>query len=104
MLSTELGRLRLCGWTEGISFLLLLGVAMPLKYMMDMPMAVRWVGMAHGLLWMLYVSLLYATYQSRKWPTSLLLAGFFASVMPFGPFIFERYVPVDGESAQQGDD
>jgi integral membrane protein len=104
MLSTELGRLKLCGWIEGISFLLLLGVAMPLKYMMDMPMAVRWVGMAHGLLWMLYVSLLYAMYQSQKWPTRLLLGGLFASIMPFGPFIFERYVPVLSESPQHGDD
>ena len=54
-LKTSLGRLRVIGWWEGVSFLLLLGVAMPLKYFADWPLGVRYVGMAHGILFLLYV-------------------------------------------------
>lgn len=54
---TTLHRLRSVGLLEAISFLLLLGVAMPLKYMFDQPEMVRIVGMAHGVLWILYVGL-----------------------------------------------
>ena len=100
MWRTEFGRLRLCGWIEGISYLLLLGVAMPLKYMMDMPMAVRWVGMAHGLLWVLYVGMLFSMYLGHKIFLKHLLGGLFASVMPFGPFVFERYLP-DGDEKSE---
>ena len=48
-----LKRLRLLSFTEGVSTLLLFGVAMPLKYLWDMPMAVRIVGMIHGALFSL---------------------------------------------------
>ena len=104
MWTTSLGRLRLCGWIEGISYLLLLGVAMPLKYMMDMPMAVRWVGLAHGVLWLVYVSMLFTMYLGHTIYLKHLLGGLFASVMPFGPFVFERYLPSDDESADNSDE
>jgi integral membrane protein len=52
---TTLNRIRSIGIFEAISFLLLLGVAMPLKYIFDQPEMVRVVGMAHGVLWILYV-------------------------------------------------
>ena len=47
-IKTSLGRLRVVGFWEGISFLVLLGIAMPLKYLAGWPDAVRVVGMAHG--------------------------------------------------------
>ena len=52
---TTLNRLRSVGILEAISFLLLLGIAMPLKYAFGQPEMVRIVGMAHGVLWILYV-------------------------------------------------
>src|SRR5438552_3773981 len=56
VLKTILRRLRLVGYTEGVSFLVLLGIAMPLKYFAGMPLAVTIVGAIHGLLWILYVA------------------------------------------------
>ncbi|MBF9224019.1 DUF3817 domain-containing protein [Hymenobacter ruricola] len=58
LLLTGLGRLRLVAILEGVSFLVLLLVAMPLKYLAGQPQAVRPVGMAHGLLFVLYCFLL----------------------------------------------
>ena len=52
--------LRILGNIEGISYLLLLGVAMPMKYYFEIPMAVKIVGMAHGVLFVAYFLLLAA--------------------------------------------
>lgn len=85
----SLSILRWVGILEGLSYLLLLGIAMPLKYFMDMPMAVKYAGWAHGLLFMgflglvLYVGLLFR--KSLLW----MLGGFIASLLPFGPFIWD---------------
>jgi hypothetical protein len=57
LVKTQLGRLRIIGFVEGLSFLILLGIAMPLKYFFGLPETVRVVGMAHGLLFVLYVLL-----------------------------------------------
>ena len=55
MLSTDLGRFRLITFLEGLSFIILLFVAMPLKYFYAMPVAVRITGMIHGILFILFV-------------------------------------------------
>ena len=68
MLKTTLGRLRLIGWWEGVSFLVLLGVAMPLKYIAGWPKAVSVVGMAHGILFVLNVLAALQTALERDWP------------------------------------
>jgi integral membrane protein len=85
-LTTTIGRLRLVGFLEGVSFLLLLGVAMPLKYFAGRPEAVSVVGMAHGILFLLYLwaTLLAALEYKWSWSRSLLVAA--ASLVPFGPF------------------
>lgn len=92
-MKTGIGRLRLLGYTEGLSLLLLLGVAMPLKYMMDMPKPVTWVGSAHGALWIVYVLALMFMYLDKGWSVKLLVGGIVASVLPFGPFVFDRFLP-----------
>ena len=84
--STTIGRLRLIGFLEAVSFLLLLGVAMPLKYFAGEPGAVRVVGMAHGVLFLAYLA---ATVQAAlehdwTWKRAVLIAA--ASLVPFGPF------------------
>lgn len=85
-LKTTIGRLRLVGLLEGISFLLLLGVAMPLKYLAGRPEAVRIVGMAHGILFLLYLgATLQAAHEHRwSWKRTAVVAA--ASLLPFGPF------------------
>jgi integral membrane protein len=75
---------------EGLSFLVLLGVAMPLKYLWGMPTAVRVVGMAHGVLFMCYVLLVFLVCEERHWGRVTLLMALLASVVPAGTFLFER--------------
>ena len=91
-LNSTLGRLRLIGALEGTSFLVLLLVAMPLKYLAGQPQAVTVVGGAHGLLWILYLLALIHAAVQYKWPLGRLFAGFVASVLPLGPFIFDAKV------------
>ena len=75
---------------EAISFLLLLFIAMPLKYMADMPIAVKYVGWAHGVLFMAYMVQLMIAAIKLKWDVLRVVYGFIASLLPFGPFVFER--------------
>ncbi|MEN7547154.1 DUF3817 domain-containing protein [Rapidithrix thailandica] len=89
MLSTLLNKLRLVGILEGLSLLLLLGVAMPLKYMFDMPEAVRHVGMAHGLLFLLYIGMIIWAGFEYRWSIKIQALLAIASVIPFGAFVAE---------------
>lgn len=81
--------LRLVGLIEGISFLLLLFIAMPVKYMMDNPVLVKYIGMGHGVLFILFLVVLFAVCEKRKWSLSMFIMGLIASILPFGPFIFD---------------
>jgi integral membrane protein len=75
---------------EGLSFLLLLGIAMPLKYMAGMPAAVHWVGSIHGFLFVAYVALAGGLFTVAGWPIGRLPWVMLASVLPFGTFVLER--------------
>lgn len=75
---------------EGISFLVLLGIAMPLKYIWDMPQMVQMVGMAHGILFVLYVMGAIYMFKKLNWTTAQLFIAIMCSVLPFGPFYVER--------------
>ena len=87
---TSLGRLRLIAFLEGVSLLVLLGVAMPLKYLAGQPTAVRFVGMAHGLLFVLYVLLLIHVALQQRWSFGKTALALLASVVPFGTFWADR--------------
>lgn len=84
-----LNRLRSTGSWEAVSYLLLLFVAMPLKYIWNWPEAVRVVGMAHGLLWIAYVGLAILSQLTYRWPHRITVWLFVASLLPFGPFVAE---------------
>lgn len=84
------------GWLEAGSYLLLLGVAMPLKYIAHIPEPVKYLGWAHGLLFVSYLLLLGWTMLKRKWPFYLGVLGFLAALLPLGPFVFERYLKKSG--------
>lgn len=81
---------RRVAWFEGVSLLLLLFVAMPLKYGFGWPLGVRIVGMVHGLLFLVYVALLFRCGIEQRWGGKTLLVGFIASSVPFGTFWFDR--------------
>ena len=89
MLKTPVGRLRAVGMAEAVSFLVLLGIAMPLKYFADLPEAVRIVGWVHGILFIgFFVALMLARdalQWSVRWTALVLLAG----LLPFGPFVID---------------
>lgn len=78
--------LRWVAFLEGASFLLLLCVAMPLKYMAGEPAMVRIVGMTHGLLFLAYLGLVILARDSRGWDGKTTLLALVASVIPAGTF------------------
>ncbi len=86
LLSSSLGRLRVVAFLEGVSFLVLLLIAMPLKYAFGQPLAVKHVGMAHGVLFVLYVLLLLGVGVERGWSAKKIMLGFVASLVPLGTF------------------
>ena len=77
---------------EGYSYLLLLFVAMPLKYMMGFAIATKVVGMIHGILFMAFMYLLVVAWQEAKWSTKETLIFFIASLIPFGTFFTKKKI------------
>lgn len=77
------------GIVEGTSTILLFFVAMPLKYLADMPMAVTVVGSIHGLLFIVYVAMLLLAMRRVPLPRSLTVWGLIGAVVPFGPFLVD---------------
>lgn len=88
-MQTAIGRLRLVGFIEGISYLVLLLIAMPLKYWAGMPQAVKVVGWAHGLLFVLFILALLQVTLIHKWNLKKAIIAFVASLIPFGTFILD---------------
>ena len=71
---------------EGVSFLVLLLIAMPLKYFAGMPMAVTVVGGLHGLLFVAFVIMAWEVKREYKKDWGWLIKSFIASIVPFGTF------------------
>lgn len=82
--------LRKIGNVEGVSFLLLLGVAMPLKYVWGWPWAVKVVGWAHGVLFVAFGCSLLGVWREHRWSIFRVGLVFVAALLPFGPFIVDR--------------
>lgn len=75
---------------EGVSFLLLLFIAMPLKYIWELPQMVEVVGMLHGILFVAYILGAFYLYKPLEWKFKTLLIICVSSVLPFGPFYVEK--------------
>ncbi len=75
---------------EGVSFLLLLGVAMPLKYFAQMPEAVKIAGMIHGVLFIAFIGLAMEAMGRLNKNLSWLLLAFVSAIVPLGAFYFEK--------------
>lgn len=86
---SHIGRLRLIGFLEGISYLLLLGIAMPLKYIWQMPEAVRVIGSIHGGLFVLFILWVAIVHVKHDWTIKQSFLACAASIVPFGTFWFD---------------
>jgi integral membrane protein len=78
------------GFIEGISFLLLVFICMPLKYLWNIPEPVRYIGIIHGVLFLLFFVVLYYAKEYFNWKIKKVFLGFLLSVIPFGTFYLDR--------------
>ena len=81
---------RVVSFLEGISYLLLLFIAVPIKYFSEDASYVKLLGMPHGVLFMLYVVLAFMIKPEQKWDTKTFLFVLLASVIPFGTFYMDK--------------
>lgn len=93
-----LDRFRRTAFVEGLSYLALLLIAMPLKYLAGMPGAVKVVGWAHGVLFMLYIALLADVAFRYRWSFGRIAWALAASVIPGATFILEAQIRREIES------
>ena len=94
-MENNLKKFRIIALLEGASFLLLLGIAMPLKYLADMPLAVKYTGWVHGLLFIFYVLLLIQVKIEHEWSFKKAGLAFIAALLPFGTFVFDKTLQKD---------
>jgi integral membrane protein len=90
--STALGRFRIIAICEGLSFLILLFIAMPLKYFAGKPEAVQFVGWAHGVLFVAYMIAGLDVRKALGWDFKKVLTAVLAAFVPFGPFILDKKI------------
>lgn len=95
---SPIGRLRLVGVIEAISFLLLLGVAMPLKYLAGEPLGVKVVGWVHGVLFILFCFALNGARMAHDWSIGKSARVLAAALLPFGPFVIDRGLKEEEEA------
>ncbi|MDQ3100128.1 MAG: DUF3817 domain-containing protein [Bacteroidota bacterium] len=88
--SYHLIRFRKAALAEGTSFLVLLFIAMPLKYMADLPMAVKITGWLHGIFFIWYWVTAIPLFTVLKWPVDRVIGIALASILPFGTFVLDR--------------
>jgi len=81
---------------EGTSMLLLLFIAMPLKYLAGKPGAVQVIGWLHGLLFVLFMLAVLIVYFQRSWPFKRVIIAFIAAFLPFGTFVFDSWLKKNG--------
>ena len=93
-----LKHLRIIGFLEGLSYLALLGVCMPLKYMFEIPEPTKIVGMAHGVLFIYYCLLVLIVSVQLKWSFSKMSWALIASLLPFGTFVADKKLFQNKES------
>jgi integral membrane protein len=90
MIDNPIRTLRIVGILEGISFLVLLCIAMPMKYVMGIPEMVKFTGWAHGVLFMLYIPAVFVAKRAMQWNFFQVLVALAASLVPLGTFILDK--------------
>jgi integral membrane protein len=89
-MSKKLLWLRRAGIAEGISFLVLLCIAMPLKYFFQQPIAVKIVGWMHGILFVAFLFLAWEYKTDRNKSLKWFALAFLAAIIPTGTFFFDK--------------
>lgn len=93
MLKTGIGQLRVLGFLEGLSFLVLLFVAMPLKYFWENPLAVKITGQVHGFLFIGFVIYTLVLTKEKSWNFKQITAPLLlSSIIPFGTFYVDKKI------------
>ncbi len=99
-MKTPIGRLRAIAFVEGCSYLLLLGIAMPLKYLAGWPVAVRIAGSLHGALFILFCAALAHAMLAARWSVARGGLVFASSLVPFGTFAIDGRLKREDEALQ----
>ncbi len=81
---------RIISYLEGISYLLILFVTMPLKYMFDSPEPNKIIGMAHGFLFLIYIVFAILVKYEKQWTPKTLAIVLLCSIIPFGTFWMDK--------------
>lgn len=81
---------RVTAFLEGVSYLLLLFIATPVKYMVGDPQYVKMLGMPHGILFIMYVFLAFMIRSDFKWNSRQFSVVLIASLIPFGTFYVDK--------------
>lgn len=81
---------RITALLEGVSYILLLFIATPIKYILEDPQYVKLLGMPHGLLFVAYVAFAFMLKKDFDWNTKQFAMVLLASIVPFGTFYIDR--------------
>jgi integral membrane protein len=92
LLKSHTGRLRVIAFLEGCSLLLLLFIAMPVKYLMGIPEATQAIGMIHGILFVLFIAATLVISVLQKWNFGRIVMVMASSFLPFGTFYIDRKI------------
>jgi len=92
MVKNSVKKFRIINSTEGYSYLLLLFIAMPLKYIFGFAVAVKIAGMLHGILFIAFCILLVLAWREAKWDFKENIIFFIASLIPFGTFFTKKKI------------
>jgi len=94
----ERKRMRHLGVAEGISFLLLLGIAVPIKYIAGNPALVKILGPIHGVLFIVYVLAVFLAARVLRWGRWKIITALAAAVIPFGTFVLDAQLRKETET------
>lgn len=92
LIDSSIGRLRLNGFVVGVSLLVLIFIAMPIKYIGGNPYPVKMVSWIHGILLIQFLYQAYIVKEEQDWSFTFVLNSFLASILPFGTFIFDKWL------------
>lgn len=92
LLKSHTGRLRVIAFLEGCSLLLLVFVAMPIKYLLKIPDATQAIGLIHGILFIMFIAATIAIAILQKWTMNRVLMVMASSVLPFGTFYIDKKI------------
>ena len=90
MFKTALGRFRFVGILDGSSLVLLLFMAMPLKYWFDIPQAVTFFGTLHGYIFLVYLIAIVSALFTVRWPFRFTIGAILSALIPFGNFVLDN--------------